>query len=98
MNFWKTFPVKEELLKWYEKNGDGKVRLVNAHMHTPYSFSAFKDISQALNMALNENVKVAGINDFYTTDGYSEWAEVCSERRISVSYTHLRAHETRHDL
>ena len=82
MNFWKTFPVKEELLKWYEKNGDGKVRLVNAHMHTPYSFSAFKDISQALNMAVNENVKVAGINDFYTTDGYSEWAEVCSERRI----------------
>lgn len=82
MDFWKTFPEKEELLKWYEKNGDGKVRLVNAHMHTPYSFSAFTDISQALNMAVNENVKVAGINDFYTTDGYSEWAEACAVRRI----------------
>lgn len=82
MDFWKTFPGKEELLKWYEKNGDGKVRLVNAHMHTPYSFSAFTDISQALNMAVNENVKVAGINDFYTTDGYSEWAEACTERKI----------------
>ena len=82
MDFWKTFPGKEELLKWYEKNGDGKVRLVNAHMHTPYSFSAFTDISQALNMAVNENVKVAGINDFYTTDGYSEWAEACAERKI----------------
>ena len=82
MDFWKTFPGKEELLKWYEKNGDGQVRLVNAHMHTPYSFSAFTDISQALNMAVNENVKVAGINDFYTTDGYSEWAEACSERKI----------------
>jgi len=82
MDFWKTFPGKEELLKWYEKNGDGKVRLVNAHMHTPYSFSAFTDISQALNMAVNESVKVAGINDFYTTDGYSEWAEACAERKI----------------
>lgn len=82
MDFWKTFPAKEELLKWYEKNGDGKVRLVNAHMHTPYSFSAFTDISQALNMAVNENVKVAGINDFYTTDGYAEWAEACAERKI----------------
>ncbi len=71
MDFWKTFPAKEELLKWYADNGDGEIRLVNAHLHTPYSFSAFTDISQALNMAVNENVKVVGINDFYATDGYS---------------------------
>ena len=82
MDFWKIFPVKEELLKWYAKNGDGKVRLVNAHLHTPYSFSAFADISQALNMAVNENVKVAGINDFYSTDGYPEWAKACTTRKI----------------
>jgi len=82
MDFWKIFPRKEELLKWYEKNGDGQIRLVNAHMHTPYSFSAFTDISQALNMAVNENVKIAGINDFYTTDGYQEWADACIARKI----------------
>jgi len=82
MDFWKIFPAKEELLKWYEKYGDGQVRLVNAHMHTPYSFSAFTDISQALTMAVNENVQVAGINDFYTTDGYPEWAEACTTRKI----------------
>ena len=82
MDFWKIFPPKDELLKWYETNGDGQIRLVNAHMHTPYSFSAFTDISQALNMAVNENVKVAGINDFYTTDGYAEWAGACTERKI----------------
>ena len=82
MDFWKIFPEKEELLKWYEEHGDGQVRLVNAHMHTPYSFSAFTDIPQALNMAVNENVKVAGINDFYTTDGYNEWAACCAERKI----------------
>ena len=82
MDFWKIFPEKEELLKWYEEHGDGQVRLVNAHMHTPYSFSAFKDISQALDMTVNENVKVAGINDFYTTNGYDEWANGCAERKI----------------
>jgi hypothetical protein len=82
MDFWKIFPEKEELLKWYAKNGDGQTRLVNAHLHTPYSFSAFTDISQALDMAVNENVKIAGINDFYTTDGYPEWAEACASRKI----------------
>ncbi len=82
MDFWKIFPPKEELLRWYEKNGDGETRLVNAHLHTPYSFSAFSDISQALDMAVVENVKVAGINDFYTTDGYSEWADKCVARRL----------------
>jgi hypothetical protein len=82
MDFWKIFPGKEELLKWYEKNGDGQTRLVNGHMHTPYSFSAFTDIPQALNMAVNENVKVVGINDFYTTDGFPEWAGACAARKI----------------
>ncbi len=82
MDFWKIFPAKEELLKWYEEHGDGQVRLVNAHMHTPYSFSAFTDISQALDMAVNENIKIVGINDFYTTDGYEEWANGCAERKI----------------
>lgn len=55
---------------------------VNAHLHTPYSFSAFDSISQALDMAKKENVKVVGINDFYTTDGYSAWAEGCKKRDL----------------
>ena len=82
MEFWKIFPPKEELLKWHEKNGDGKTRLVNAHMHTPYSFSAFNDINQALDMAVAENVKVVGINDFYTTYGFTEWADGCIVRKL----------------
>jgi len=82
MDFWKLFPSKEELLKWHQKDGDGKTRLVNAHMHTPYSFSAFNDIPQALDMAVAENVKVVGINDFYTTNGYEEWADACTERKL----------------
>lgn len=55
---------------------------VNAHLHTPYSFSAFDSVAQALDMAAAQNVKVAGINDFYSTDGYAEWDDGCRERRL----------------
>lgn len=55
---------------------------VNAHLHTPYSFSAFDNVSQALEMAQNEGVKVVGINDFYSLDGYREWSEECGRRRL----------------
>jgi hypothetical protein len=55
---------------------------VNAHLHTPYSFSAFNDIDDALDRAVAENVKVVGINDFYTTEGYEEWAKGCEKRKL----------------
>ena len=55
---------------------------VNAHLHTPYSFSAFESIPQALDMAVAENVKVVGINDFYATEGYPEWATECTKRKL----------------
>ena len=51
-------------------------------MHTPYSFSAFESIPQALDMAVAENVKVVGINDFYATNGYEEWANECAKRNL----------------
>lgn len=46
---------------------------VNCHIHTPYSFSAFKDIPQIFDMAKKEKVSVVGINDFNVTDGYREF-------------------------
>ncbi|MDR1562759.1 MAG: hypothetical protein LBS54_06735 [Dysgonamonadaceae bacterium] len=55
---------------------------VNAHLHTPYSFSAFNSLTEALDKAKEENVKVAGINDFYTTDGYIEWRDEALKRGI----------------
>ena len=55
---------------------------VNAHLHTPYSFSAFRDIDDALDRAVAEDVKVVGINDFYTTRGYEEWNKGCDKRKI----------------
>lgn len=55
---------------------------VNAHLHTPYSFSAFSKLEEALDRAVAEGVKVVGINDFYTTAGYASWAEGCKSRNL----------------
>lgn len=55
---------------------------VNAHLHTPYSFSAFEKLTDALDRALRENVQVVGINDFYTTSGYEQWDHECRRRRL----------------
>ncbi len=65
-----SFPLENDFL------------LVNAHMHTPYSFSAFDSVKQALDMAVAEKVSVVGINDFNTTDGYTVWAEECLRRHL----------------
>jgi hypothetical protein len=55
---------------------------VNAHLHTPFSFSAFSHIEEALDRAVAEHVKVVGINDFYTAAGYDAWSKGCKERGL----------------
>lgn len=75
-------PSKVELLEWFEKNGKDAVLDVNAHIHTPYSFSAFENIPQAFKMAQKENVSVLGINDFYTMDGYGEFNEQAEKSNV----------------
>lgn len=55
---------------------------VNAHLHTPFSFSAFGSIDEALDLAAAEGVKVVGINDFYSTDGYLDWDGGCRRRGL----------------
>ncbi|MDR3250088.1 MAG: hypothetical protein LBT42_00275 [Tannerella sp.] len=55
---------------------------VNAHLHTPYSFSAFEKLTDALDKASDEKVGVVGINDFYSTDGYVEWDAEARKRRL----------------
>jgi hypothetical protein len=59
-----------------------KIKKVNAHLHTPYSFSAFSELTQALDLAKAEGVSVVGINDFYTTAGYKAWAVECAKRSL----------------
>jgi hypothetical protein len=55
---------------------------VNGHFHTPFSFSAFTEIEQPFKLAEAEGVQVLGINDFYTTDGYAEFAELALKYKI----------------
>ena len=60
---------------------------VNAHLHTPYSFSAFDKLNDALDRAVAENVRVVGVNDFYSTDGYKEWNDGCRSRKLFPLFT-----------
>ncbi len=76
-----AFPEKQLLLAEHAKQPN-KALLVNGHFHTPFSFSAFTEIEQAFKMAEAEGVQVLGINDFYTTDGYDEFAELAVKYKI----------------
>jgi len=55
---------------------------VNTHIHSPYSFSSFDTILQAVMLANEEKISVLGINDFNTTDGFAEFASACEENGI----------------
>ena len=76
-----NFPEKQILLAEQE-NTKKEFLLVNGHFHTPFSFSAFTEIEQVFKMAKAEGIQVLGINDFYTTDGYAEFAELAKEYKI----------------
>jgi hypothetical protein len=77
-----TFPEPAQLLKTYRNKNVKMVPDINGHIHTPHSFSAFSEIGQAFQLAKNEGVSVLGINDFYTTDGYDEFAEQAKKYKI----------------
>jgi hypothetical protein len=59
-----------------------QVEKVNNHLHTPYSFSAFGKVSEALDQSVEEGVKVVGVNDFFSFDAYSEWCEGAFSRNL----------------
>ncbi len=77
-----NFPEMPELLEWYNNQPKNDVPDINGHIHTPHSFSAFSEIKQAFELAKNEGVSVLVINDFYTTDGYNEFAELAIENKV----------------
>jgi len=81
-NFLSQFPSLDTLKK--EMNGFQfpEYREANGHIHTPYSFSAFKALDIAFKMAVTENIAVLGINDFYVTDGYNDFHRGCLTNKI----------------
>ena len=79
-NFLKRFPAAEELFSIPVPSG--LVYEVNGHIHTPYSFSAFPGVNPIFEMAVKEDIKILGINDFYTTGGYLEFHNYALENRV----------------
>ncbi len=63
-----------------------QIPLVNTHIHTPHSFSAFESTEQAANLARRENLRALGISDFNTVEGYKEFAQACSRNDIHPLY------------
>ncbi len=82
MNINQQLPDENKLLNKADSLLSDEIPVVNNHIHTPYSFSAFDNIPQAVSLARKENVKVLGINDFFVTDGFSEFAEECYKQNI----------------
>ncbi len=79
MNLLKLFPQESELV---QSISSGNIYKYNSHIHTPYSFSAFTDVSQAFELASKEDIRILGINDFSGTDGYDEFYKYSLKTRI----------------
>jgi hypothetical protein len=82
MSFLEQFPDRTTLLESYPPDHPIVPLKVNNHIHSPYSFSAFSTIEEAVQMADSEDVKILGINDFYVTEGYGEFIEKCRKHHI----------------
>lgn len=82
MSFLEAYPGEKELLNSYDKEQSGFPIKLNNHIHTPYSFSAFSSIDEAVKMAVSEDIRILGINDFYVTDGYDEFIKVCLKHGV----------------
>ena len=76
MNIFQNFPSEHQLINQFGNPFLSSPLEVNAHFHTPYSFSAFESIHEIFERAESENVDVLGINDFITTFGYVEFNEL----------------------
>ncbi len=82
MRFFEQFPDRPTLLDSYQPDPSLFPVKVNNHIHTPYSFSAFISVEEAVRKADAEDVKILGINDFYVCEGHEEFIEQCIKYHI----------------
>jgi len=82
MSFLNQFPERDQLLKSFSNEKMNVPLKINNHIHTPYSFSAFESVAGAVRLAVGEDVRILGINDFYVTDGYREFIEACMDHAV----------------
>lgn len=98
----KDFPAKHDLIDWYRQNKTDRTLEVNAHLHTPYSFSAFRNVEQIFDMAVNESISILGINDFYVADGYEAFYKHSLRTRIfplfNIEFIGLLPEEQKNDI
>ena len=82
-NMFENYPDVDKIISYYK---DQKAGFANLHIHTPYSFSAFKNVSEAIELAHDQNVIVLGISDFNTTQGYEEFTKECLKAKVFPAY------------
>ena len=82
MLFIQDLPSAETLMIEYSNPFIDPPLLVNAHFHTPYSFSTFNSMTEIFSQAKKEGIDVLGITDFATVDGYDEFYRLALENRI----------------
>ena len=82
MSWLEDLPERDILLNESAKGWGREPLKVNNHIHTPFSFSAFETIDEAVALAAAEDIKLLGINDFYVTDGYDAFIRACMKREI----------------
>lgn len=91
-----SFPDSKDLMEGFKRQNINIIPDINGHIHTPHSFSAFESIEQAFQLAKSEGVSILGINDFYTTDGYDEFAELAHKFKIfplfNIEFMALQSH------
>lgn len=81
-HFLAGFPPPEEISKKLSDNNLPRYREINGHIHTPFSFSAFREMNDIFSKAKDEKVAVLGINDFFVTDGYDSFYQASLKNRI----------------
>ena len=81
MQFLRDLPDEETILEEYFNPFADPPLLVNNHFHTPYSFSAFNNMTEIFNQANKEGIDALGINDFITMEGYDEFNRLAYENK-----------------
>lgn len=81
IDLFSSYPDLTQLME-LQKDNSGIILPVNAHIHTPYSFSAFEKTEDIFVRAADEGVKVLGINDFFVADGYDDFARLAMQYNI----------------
>ncbi len=55
---------------------------INAHIHLPPNFSAFKTVRQAVELAAKQGIGLLGVSNYYDYDVYADFIEQTSRHRI----------------